>query len=182
MHPGECATQSQEKKVTNMKKQSVILITATRYLLPLLLLFSFFLLLRGHNEPGGGFVGGLVAAAALALYALATSVGEAQRVLRIDLRTLIGIGLATALTAGLIGLFSGMPFLTGIWSNQPAPVIGKLGTPLLFDVGVYFVVIGVTLKILFTLMMAAVTMQPVSVVAPQKSMRDKNTTTDGAWG
>ena len=55
--------------------QSMILSTATRYLLPLLLMFSIFLLLRGHNEPGGGFAGGLVAAAALALYALALGLG-----------------------------------------------------------------------------------------------------------
>lgn len=146
-----------------MRNPSVILVTATRYLLPLLLLFSFFLLLRGHNEPGGGFVGGLVAAAALALYALATSVAEAQRVLRIELRTLIGIGLLTAVAAGLIGLMGGMPFLTGVWSSQPVPAIGKVGTPLLFDVGVYLVVIGVTLKILFTLMAVAAAHQPLPV-------------------
>lgn len=134
------------------KKPSVILATAARHLLPLLLLVSVFLLLRGHNEPGGGFVGGLVAAAAIALYALATTVDEAQQLLRIDLRTFMGIGLFLAVLAGLLGLLAGMPFLTGLWNEQPVPVIGKLGTPLLFDLGVYLVVIGVTLRILFTLM------------------------------
>ena len=58
---------------------SLILRTATRYLLPLLLLFSIFLLLRGHNEPGGGFVAGLVAATAFALYALSTNVAAARQ-------------------------------------------------------------------------------------------------------
>ena len=53
---------------------SPIFRTAARLLMPLLLLFSVFLLLRGHNEPGGGFVGGLVAAAAFALYAIAFGV------------------------------------------------------------------------------------------------------------
>lgn len=161
-----------------MGNPSVILVTATRYLLPLLLLFSLFLLLRGHNEPGGGFVGGLVAAAALALYALATSVTEVQRVLRLELRTLIGIGLSTALVAGLLGSLAGMPFLTGVWSSQPVPVIGKLGTPLLFDVGVYLVVIGVTLKILLTLMAVAAANEPlplpVSVAEEHKQAAAQN--------
>ncbi|HMN02746.1 MAG TPA: MnhB domain-containing protein, partial [Geobacter anodireducens] len=64
--------------------QSLFLATAVRLLLPLLLLFSLFLLLRGHNEPGGGFVGGLVAAAAFALHALAHGVAAARRVLRVE--------------------------------------------------------------------------------------------------
>ncbi len=63
---------------------SLILSTATRYMLPLLLLFSIFLLLRGHNEPGGGFVGGLVAAAAFALYAIAFDVATARRTLGVE--------------------------------------------------------------------------------------------------
>ena len=57
----------------------LILPTAARFLLPLLLLFSAFLLLRGHNAPGGGFAAGLVAAAAFALYAIATDVRAARR-------------------------------------------------------------------------------------------------------
>lgn len=135
-----------------MNNRSMILMVSTRYLLPLLALFSFFLLLRGHNEPGGGFVGGLVAAAAVALYALAAGPDEAQRLLRVDLRTLMGVGLFCAVAAGLLGLLSGQGLLTGLWYSQPLPVVGKLGTPLLFDVGVYLIVVGVTLKILFTLM------------------------------
>jgi multicomponent Na+:H+ antiporter subunit B len=135
-----------------VQNRSVILATSTRYLLPLLLLFSTFLLLRGHNEPGGGFVGGLVAAAAIALYALAAGVQKAQQLLRLDLRTLMALGLLCAIGAGLLGLLAGSPLLTGLWSSHPVPVVGKLGTPLLFDAGVFLVVIGVTLKILFALM------------------------------
>ena len=135
-----------------MTDRSVILVTSIRYLLPLLLLFSFFLLLRGHNEPGGGFVGGLTAAAAIALYALAFGSAQARRILGVDLRTLLAIGLTCAISAGLLGLAAGAPFLTGLWDTRSVPVVGKLGTPFLFDVGVYLVVIGVTLKILFTLM------------------------------
>jgi len=130
---------------------SLILSTATRYMLPLLLLFSVFLLLQGHHEPGGGFVGGLVAAAAFALYAFAFNVVNARQALRVDPRTLIGIGLLLAVGSGLISLFDNLPFMTGLWSSQAIPVLGKVGTPMLFDVGVYLVVVGVTLTIIFSL-------------------------------
>lgn len=130
---------------------SLILSTATRYLLPLLLLFSIFLLLRGHNEPGGGFAGGLVAAAAFALYAIAHNVAEAKKALYLNPRTLIAVGLLVAVSSGLISLLAGYPFMTGLWSSQSVPVLGKVGTPLLFDIGVYLVVIGITLLIIFSL-------------------------------
>jgi multicomponent Na+:H+ antiporter subunit B len=130
---------------------SLILSTATRYLLPLLLLFSIFLLLRGHNDPGGGFAGGLVAAAAFALYAIANGVAAARRVLSVTPGTLIGGGLLVAVSSGLLPVLLGQPFMTGLWDKRPIPVIGKLGTPLLFDLGVYLVVIGITLLIIFSL-------------------------------
>lgn len=130
---------------------SLILSTATRYLLPLLLLFSVFLLLRGHNEPGGGFVGGLVVAAAFALYAIAYDVATARRVLGIDPRALIGLGLLVAVASGLRSVVAGLPFMTGVWGNFVVPLLGKVGTPLLFDIGVYLVVIGAMLTIIFSL-------------------------------
>ncbi|MCI5141520.1 MAG: hypothetical protein D3909_07300 [Candidatus Electrothrix sp. ATG1] len=86
---------------------SMILSTATRYLLPLLLMFSIFLLLRGHNEPGGGFTGGLVAAAALVLYGLSLGLRSARQLLGIDPRMLIYGGLLTAVVSGLLGLLRG---------------------------------------------------------------------------
>ena len=132
---------------------SFILLTTARLLLPLLLMFSAFLFLRGHNEPGGGFVAGLVAAAAWVLYALATDPELAGRALRIEPRALIGWGLLAALLSGMFGLILGQPFLTAQWVEVPLPGGGllELGTPLLFDLGVYLTVIGVTLTIVFAL-------------------------------
>ncbi len=132
-------------------KSSLILSTAVKYLIPLLMIFSFFLLLRGHNEPGGGFVGGLVAASAYALYAIANGVEEAKKLMKTDPLTLIGIGLMTALISGLIAVLAGENFMTGLWLENKVPVIGKLGTPLLFDVGVYVLVLGISSKIIFSL-------------------------------
>jgi multicomponent Na+:H+ antiporter subunit B len=96
-------------------------------------------------------VGGLVAAAGFALYALAFDVATARTVLRVDPGRLAASGLGVALASGLFGLLAGRPFLTGLWYDRVFPVIGKLGTPLLFDVGVYMVVLGITLVILFSL-------------------------------
>ncbi len=130
---------------------SLVLRTAIRYLLPLLLLFSVFALLRGHNEPGGGFVGGLVASSAFALYTLAFDVQRARQLLPVTPRRLIGLGLLVAVFSGLISVLAGDPFMTARWDNRPLPVVGKLGTPLLFDVGVYLTVVGVVLTIIFAL-------------------------------
>ncbi len=130
---------------------SVILSTASKYLLPLLLIFSFFLLLRGHNEPGGGFVGGLVAAAAYALYFIGNGVEEAERLLKIEPIKLIAIGLFLSLISTIPALFIGKDFMTGVWLKSDFPVVGKIGSPIIFDVGVYLLVLGITLKIIFSL-------------------------------
>ena len=131
--------------------RSLILTTATRYLLPLMLLFSVFIELRGHNEPGGGFIGGLVASAAFALYGFAYGMPEARRVLHFDPLMLIGVGLLTAVTSGLLApILNKEPFMTAIWGETVYPAIGKLGTPVLFDIGVYITVIGVTMLIILT--------------------------------
>jgi multicomponent Na+:H+ antiporter subunit B len=143
---------SAQRKNQAMETRSLILATAVQLLLPLLLLFSLFLLFRGHNDPGGGFVGGLSAAAGFALYALASGVAAARRLLHVHPRTLIAAGLLTALGSGLAGPAAGRPFMTGLWSAVKIPVFGKFGTPLLFDAGVYLVVVGVTTLIIFSLM------------------------------
>ena len=131
---------------------SLILRTTTRLLIAVLLLFSVFLLLRGHDLPGGGFIGGLVAASALALYAIAYGADAAARLLRLKPQRVIGLGLVTASAAGVMAALAGRDFLTGLWWIFPAfGTEVKLSTPLLFDVGVYLVVIGVVLTMLFAL-------------------------------
>lgn len=131
--------------------KSLILQTASRHLMVVLIVFSVFILFRGHNEPGGGFVGGLLAAGAFALYGLAYEPKEAHRLLRLDPRTLIGLGLVMAAGIGLTAFWHGQPFLTGQWLSYPIPFLGKLGTVFFFDLGVYLVVLGTTLLVLLTL-------------------------------
>ncbi len=133
--------------------KSLILRTMVRLLLPLLLMFSAFLLLRGHNEPGGGFEAGLIAATGFALLSIAYGSNTARRVLRIDPTSLFAVGLAIALLSGVVTLALNQPFLTGIWLKIPLGALGEmeLGTPILFDLGVYLTVWGVTLTIIFAL-------------------------------
>lgn len=131
---------------------SLILRTATRFLMPLLMLFALFLLLRGHNEPGGGFVGGLVVATTFVLYVLAYGVAAARRALMIDPLTLLGIGLLVALASGTVPVLFGRTFMTAMWGKV---LLGSsvidVGTPLAFDIGVFLTVVGVVLTIVFTL-------------------------------
>jgi multisubunit Na+/H+ antiporter MnhB subunit len=137
---------------------SSILQTATRLLMPLLLLFAVFLLLRGHNQPGGGFVGGLVVAASFVLYSIAFSVEAARRALLVRSSTLLGIGLLVALVSGLPAVVLGQPFMTSQWTTI---ALGStklaVGTPLVFDIGVFLAVVGVVLTIVFTLTEAVLT-------------------------
>jgi multisubunit Na+/H+ antiporter MnhB subunit len=137
---------------------SIILRTVTRVLMPLLLLFALFLLLRGHNAPGGGFVGALVVAAAFVLYTIAYGVEPSRRALRVDPATLLPVGLLVALVSGIPAVLSGRTFMTALWTRV---VVGRaavdVGTPLLFDVGVFLAVLGVVLTIVFTLADAVLT-------------------------
>jgi multisubunit Na+/H+ antiporter MnhB subunit len=137
---------------------SIILRTVTRVLMPLLLLFALFLLLRGHNAPGGGFVGALVVAAAFVLYTIAYGVEPSRRALRVDPATLLPVGLLIALVSGIPAVLSGRTFMTALWTRVGAGRAAvDVGTPLLFDVGVFLAVLGVVLTIVFTLADAVLT-------------------------
>ena len=135
---------------------STILSTAARVLMPLLIILSLYVLWRGHNAPGGGFIGGLLAVIAIALYAIASSISEAKRLLRFDPLSIAGVGLACAVGAGVWGVVAGGAFLEGVWpfyeyvkgeGTQGVPV----GSILLFDTGVYLTVLGAVSTIIFSL-------------------------------
>ena len=131
--------------------KSLVLRTSTWLMIPVLLLFSVFLLLRGHDLPGGGFVGGLVAASAVLLQLIASGPDEVRRLIPFDLKLLLPAGLLVAMLSGLPALVFGQPFLTAIWITLP--ILGglKLGTPTVFDVGVYLVVLGITVQIILSM-------------------------------
>lgn len=122
---------------------TLILRTVAPPITALMLVFSVFVLLRGHNEPGGGFIGGLIAASALAIYGIACGVSAVRSAIRFHPMAIAGFGLLVATLSGVVSVFVGAPFMTGLWIYPS--VFGvelALATVISFDVGVYFVVVG----------------------------------------
>ncbi len=127
---------------------SLILRTATKILVSLMLLFSIFIMLRGHNEPGGGFVGGLIASTAFGLYAVAYGPQAVRNAIYFDPRKIAMFGLGLGILAGIIGILAKGVFLTGTWTHLGGIAIG---TPVLFDLGVYFVVVGAVMTLILAM-------------------------------
>ena len=133
---------------------SVILHVGTRYLAGLLLVFSFYMMLRGHNEPGGGFIGGLTGATGFVLYAIACGTHDARAALRVLPQTIAIWGLGIALAAGLFAALFGDALFTGQWLFIGATEDDKglpLSSVLVFDIGVYLVVFGSILTLVFAM-------------------------------
>jgi multicomponent Na+:H+ antiporter subunit B len=127
---------------------SIILSTMSRLFFAMMLIVSVYMLFRGHNEPGGGFIGGLVAASGFAMLALAEDVASARKALIVHPVALMGFGLLLAFVSGLPGLLSDRSFLTHWWAELGSL---HLGTATTFDIGVYCVVIGGVLCLIFRL-------------------------------
>ena len=151
---------------------------AGRILFPWLLVLSLVVLYRGHNLPGGGFIGGLLGAAAFILLGLGDGMGEARRRLRLDPVTVLGIGLGVALLSGLPGLFSDkQSYFVDQWlPDFTLPLLGEMhiGTPLIFDVGVYIVVVGFVLHSVFSLEFLARTDSRKSLPEDDKKEAEAN--------
>ncbi|NLR95422.1 Na+/H+ antiporter subunit B [Rhizobium sp. P38BS-XIX] len=131
---------------------TLIFRTAAPFLTALMLLFSVFVLLRGHNEPGGGFIGGLVAASALAIYGIACGVTAVRRAIVFHPLAIAGFGLLASTVAGFMSVFAGVPFMTGLWVYPHLfGVEVALSTVMLFDIGVYLVVVGAITSIALAL-------------------------------
>lgn len=134
-------------------KSQIIQLAAT-YLMPFLLILSLVVFYRGHNEPGGGFIGGLIGGSAIILFAGAYGLKSAKALWFARPMQMIWLGLLLALLSGIISyLFAGNPFMTASWIVIGNDDFGlKIGTPLLFDFGVYLTVMGMLVKVVFVVM------------------------------
>jgi multicomponent K+:H+ antiporter subunit A len=145
-----------------------LLIPATigRMLMAIAGLVSVYFLLRGHNAPGGGFVGGLVMATGIIIQYMTSGVLWVEPRLRVHPHYWIALGLLAAGVAGIIARFIAAPFLTSVEWNIALPALGTLhvSTVLLFDIGVYMVVVGASV-----LMLIAIAHQ--SLRQPRKALR-----------
>lgn len=132
-------------------RENVFISFTTRLMVSFLFMLSLYLLLHGHDYPGGGFIGGLVGASGVvSLYiSRATSPGASARV-RVGSNFwghLMFLGISMALFSGMWGLLFGDAYLDAWWYKEPVPGIGKIGTPFIFDMGVYIAVIAVIISI-----------------------------------
>jgi multicomponent Na+:H+ antiporter subunit B len=136
-----------------MKTNNVILETATKVLLFIILLFSVYMFFAGHYEPGGGFVGGLMASGAIVLLLITYDLKTVRGILPFDFKKVTAVGLLFAAGTSAGGLFFNKPLLTHWFTHVHVPVLGdmSLHTAVLFDTGVFLVVVGVTMTIIQTI-------------------------------
>ncbi|WP_257350504.1 Na(+)/H(+) antiporter subunit B [Pseudalkalibacillus decolorationis] len=136
-----------------MRSNDIILKTTSAIIVFVILAFSVNLLLAGHNAPGGGFIGGLMASGGFLLLYISFGLKTMGRVLRVNFRYFIGAGLLIAFFTGAGSFLFGQPFLSHTYGYFDVPLLGKteLATAMLFDLGVYITVIGVTMTIMLSI-------------------------------
>lgn len=132
---------------------SIILQLASKYIRWILVIFSVIVLVRGHNAPGGGFIGGLLAGLSLAYKGFAYTPEILQNEMKVKPEGFMALGLVLIFISLWPGLLFKSTLMEGFWFTIPLPFIEgfKFGTPFLFDIGVYFTVIGVSILFLFSL-------------------------------
>ena len=132
------------------QNRSIMVDVVTRILFPSIMLLSFYFFFSGHNAPGGGFAGGLVAALAFTLRYLAGGRAEIDEALPVDPAKILGTGILLSAACVVVPLFFGNPPLTTGYASLALPLIGEFDVPsaLVFDGGVYAIVVGLTLHIL----------------------------------
>ncbi|WP_428912666.1 Na(+)/H(+) antiporter subunit B [Niallia sp. Krafla_26] len=137
-----------------MKKENdMILQICTKVVLFIIILFSVHSFFAGHYNPGGGFIGGLMTSGALVLFVVAFDKKTLKKVLPIDYKIMIAVGLLFAVGTAAGSLLFNVPFLTHAFGDVVLPLLGEtaLHTATLFDLGVYLVVVGVAMTIILTI-------------------------------
>ncbi|MEG9298802.1 Na(+)/H(+) antiporter subunit B [Mangrovibacillus sp. Mu-81] len=135
------------------KTNDVILQTVTNVVAFMILLFSLRIFFVGHYTPGGGFIGGLMTSGAIVLLLLAYDIKTVATILPVDYKIITAVGLLFAVGTSAGALVFDAPFLTHAYGEFHLPLLGETGlhTAVLFDTGVYLVVIGVTMTIIQTI-------------------------------
>ena len=149
-------------------RHPMMLVVATRLLLPMAMLVGTYIYLRGHNLPGGGFVAGLVFAIAYLMQYMASGYDWTHTRQRFDHHALIGAGVLTALLAGVGAWAFDLPFQTSgyphihLWPHEEF----ELASAAIFDLGVFLCVLGAVLLALASLSRLALkTGEPVNLRA-----------------
>ena len=129
------------------ERQSAILDAGITVASGPILVFSLYLLAAGHNQPGGGFAGGLVGGVAVLLAWAGGGTELVRRIVPLRASALMGAGLLISTLTALAPLALDMGFLESGYIEFAVPAIGdvKLVSAVLFDIGVYLLVVGMSL-------------------------------------
>ncbi|MBT2583636.1 Na(+)/H(+) antiporter subunit B [Planococcus sp. ISL-109] len=136
-----------------MRTNDVMLQTATKVVTFIILMFAVHIFFAGHYTPGGGFIGGLLTTTAIVLLMLAFDIPTVKKVLPINYVVLTAVGLLFAIATASASIIFDVPFFTHAYDYYDLPLFGEtsLHSALLFDIGVYLVVVGVTMTIIQTI-------------------------------
>jgi len=134
-------------------RHPLMMVIATRLLMPITGMVGVYILLRGHNQPGGGFVAGLIFSIGLLMQYMASGFAWAENRQRIQYHSMIGFGVIIAGLTGAGAWLAGRPFLTSAFGYVHLPPIEEfeLATAFLFDIGVFFAVLGAVMLTLYSL-------------------------------
>jgi multicomponent Na+:H+ antiporter subunit B len=136
-----------------VKVNDLILQTVTTLLSFIIIIFSVYLFFAGHYTPGGGFIGGLMTSAALVLLLLAFDIKTINTIFPFNFMTVAAAGLLISVLTGVGALFFDVPYLTHTFDYVELPILGEtaLASTLIFDLGVYLVVVGIAMTIIQTI-------------------------------
>ncbi|SFA76402.1 multicomponent K+:H+ antiporter subunit A [Rhizobium sp. NFR07] len=145
-----------------------------QWMFPVIITFAVYIFMRGHDMPGGGFSAGLTLSIAFLLQYLAGGTRWAEDRIRILPLWWMGIGLLAAASTGVGAWFFGYPFLTSHFQYLPIPLIGKVpaATALLFDLGVFLLVVGSTVLILVALAHQSIRINRLRTIEAEKGRDD----------
>lgn len=137
----------------HQKPNDMMLQVSMRVITLFIFTFALYLFFAGHNNPGGGFVGGLMTAAAILVLYLVFDMKVITKAIPFNFTTMISLGLLLAVFTGITSIFLGYPFLTHFFGSFQFPVFGEveLTTALIFDLGVYLVVVGAAMTIILAI-------------------------------
>ena len=134
-------------------RHPLMMVIATRVMMPVAFMVGAYIFLRGHNQPGGGFVAGLVISIALLMQYMASGFAWTQMRQRIHYHSFIGWGVLVAGLTGAAAWLYASPFLTSLYGYVKLPLIEKfgIGTAFFFDLGVFLAVLGAVMLMLHSL-------------------------------
>ncbi|KAE9631449.1 monovalent cation/H+ antiporter subunit A [Parasedimentitalea maritima] len=131
----------------------LMMVVATRVMMPLALMVAAYIFFRGHNLPGGGFIAGLIAAIAMLMQYMASGFSWAAERQKVYYHGIIGSGVLIAAATGMGAWLAGQPFLTSAFGYLHWAPLEEFewATAALFDLGVFLAVVGAVMLTLESL-------------------------------